>query len=88
MGLDTSYDCIKSSSPYTVNGKHMRMQWCKHAYFITHFNFKSKDNPSMDLSILMYIPSETIWHIIKIILAGLIKIFGYPESLIVPCVTI
>ena len=37
MGLDTSYDNFISSSPYTLNGKHMRIQWCKHAYFITHF---------------------------------------------------
>ena len=58
MGLDTSHDNIISSSPYSVNlinGKHIRIQWCKHAYFITHFTFKNKNNHSLELSILMYI---------------------------------
>ena len=46
MGLDTSYDNIISSSFNTVNG----------VFFITHFDFKYKYNPSLERSILMYIP--------------------------------
>ena len=34
MGLDTSYDNILSSSSFTVNGKHIRIKWCKHTLLI------------------------------------------------------
>ena len=53
MGLDTSYDNTISSFP----GKHVRIQWCKHTYFITNFNFKYKYNPFLEHSVNINVDS-------------------------------
>ena len=75
MGLDTSYDNIISPSPYIINGKHIRIQWCKHTFFLTHFNFKCKYNPFLEHFVNINVCScqKLLDTTIKIILVQLIQ---------------